>query len=286
MALGINTNLAGLGALGNMKKAGGVINSALAKLSSGLAVNTGADNPAALVISEMLRGQIGGLNAAVRNAQEAYNVAAVAEGGAGQVNDLLVRARGLAVDAAGATTDSQRGALQNELDNVLDSIDRIAGTTRFAGEELINGTTPTREFQLGPDADAAARATLDMPDVRTGQLGTAGGGDALETLRTGGANELAADPAGAIAVIDQAISEVSAGRGAIGAFQANTLQSTVNQMSVAIENVTATESGIRDLDFAQGVIEQMRGRNLLQASMTAFKNSTFQQQNLIKLLGA
>ena len=287
MALGINTNLGGLGSVHNAGKAQRMLNQALEKLSSGLAVNRAADNPAALVISEMLRSQVGGLSASMRNAQEAFNVAAIAEGGASEVSGLLTRARELAVRAAsGTASGEQRRAYQAELDNILDSVDRIAGTTRFAGEELINGTTPKREFQLAPEADAAARATLDMPDVRTSQLGTARGGAALDTLRSGGAADLLTDPGAAMGVIDQAIGEVAAQRGALGAFQQNTLQSAMNQMAVAMENVTAMESGIRDLDFAMGIIDQMRGRNLLQAGLFGVKNSNFQGQNVLRLLGA
>lgn len=287
MPLGINSNLGGLGSVHNAAKAGGMLGKALEKLSSGLAVNKGADNPAALVISEMLRSQIGGISAAMRNAQEAFNVAAIAEGGATAASDLLVRARELAVEAAGGTkSPAQVQALQAELDNILDSVDRIAGTTRFAGEELLDGSTPAREFQIGAGADAADRATLDFPDLRTSQLGTAEGGAALETLRTGGAADLAADPNAAMGIIDQAISEVASARGEIGAFQTNTLQSAMNQLAVALENVTAMESGIRDLDFAMGVIDRMRGQNLLQASLFALKNAGFQGQNVLKLLGS
>ncbi len=214
-------------------------------------------------------------------------MAAIAGGGAAEASALLVRARELAVRAAnGTTTDTQREAYQAELDNILDSIDRIAGTTRFAGEELLDGSTPAREFQLGTGADAADRATLDFPDLRTAQLGTAQGGAALETLRTGGAADLATDPNAAMGIIDQAISEVASARGEIGAFQTNTLQSTMNELAVALENVTAMESGIRDLDFAMGVIEQMRAQNLLQASLFGVKNAGFQQQNVLKLLGS
>lgn len=287
MPLGINNSFGGLGSVHNASTAQGMLNKALEKLSSGLAVNKGADNPAALVISEMLRSQIGGISAAMRNAQEAFNVAGIAEGGATETSDLLARAREIAVEAANGTkSPAQVNALQAELDNILDSVDRIAGTTRFAGEELLDGSTPTREFQLGPDGDAASRASLDFPDLRTSQLGTDQGGAALDTLRTGGAADLATDPGAAIAVIDQAISEVASARGEIGAFQSNTLQSAMNELSVALENVTAMESGIRDLDFAMGIIEQMRSQNLLQASLSALKNSNFQGQAVLKLLGS
>jgi len=285
MALGINTNVGGMGSVNNAAKAQNMLGKALEKLSSGLAVNRAADNPANLIISEMLRGQVSGISAAMRNSQEAFNVASIAEGAMTETSDLLVRARELAVRAAsGTATPEQRQAYQTEMDNILASVDRIADTTRFSGEKLIDGTTPTRTFQIAPEADASARATLDMPDVRTSQLATAAGGPALETLAAGGANDLLTNPTAAIGVLDQAISEVAGARGEIGAFQTNTLQSTMNEMAVALENVTATESDIRDLNFAQGIVEQMRGQNLLQASLYGLENSNFQQQNVLRLL--
>jgi flagellin len=171
------------------------------------------------------------------------------------------------------------------MDNILRSIDRVADTTRFAGERLLDGSAGARQFQLGPDGAAASQATLDLPDVRTSQLGTAGGGAALETLRSGGANDLTANPAAAIDVIDRAISETAAGRAGIGALQQNTLQSAMNEMAVALENVTAMESSIRDLDFAMGMVEQMRADTLLRASLGALGQSNLQGQSILKLLG-
>ncbi len=287
MALGINGNVGGLGSVHNAAKASGMLNKALEKLSSGLAINKAADNPANLIISEALRGQIGGISAAMRNSQEAFNVASIAEGAMAETSDLLVRARELAVRAASDTaTPEQRQAYQSELDNILASVDRIADTTRFSGEELLDGSTPTRTFQIGVEGDAAAQASLDFPDVRTSQIATAAGGDALDTLASGGANDLLTDPAAAIGVIDQAISEIAGARGNIGAFQSNTLESNMNSLSVAMENVSAMESGIRDLDFAMGVIEQMRSQNLLQAGLFGIQNSNFQQQSVLQLLGS
>jgi flagellin len=283
----LNTNLYGLGALRNVQGAARLMGSSLQKLSSGLAINTAADNPAGLVISEMLRGQIGGIASAMRNAQEALNVSTVAEGGAGQASDLLSRARELAVQAAntGANSPSQVAALQTELNSTLDAVNRLAGSTSFSGQALLNGSNPTLTFQLGPDAAASSQATLNMPDIRTSQLGTSGGGPALETVRSGGANDLATNPSGALKVIDQAISDLSAQRGTVGAFQQDTLQSAYNSMSVALENVTATESNVRDLNFAQGVADQLQGANLLQLGIFGVKNSNFIKQQTLKLLG-
>lgn len=269
------------------QRASKALGSALQKLSSGLAVNSAADGPAQLVISEMLRGQIGGIAETMRNAQEAYNVSAIAEGGASQVSDLLAQAQELAVRAAntGTNTPEQVAAYQKELDNILTTIDRTAETTRYGGEQLLNGSTPTRTFQLGPNGTAAEQATLQMPDVRTSQLGTAAGGPALSTLLSGGANDLATNPGGALKAIQQAAGEVASQRGAVGAFQNSTLETTSRQMSVALENVTATESAIRDLNFAEGVISQLNASNLLQSSIYGLRNANFTHAQMLRLLG-
>lgn len=283
----LNNTVHGLGALRNLYGADRLISGSLQKLSSGLAINTGADGPADLIISEMLRSQIGGVSAAMRNAQEAVNVVSIAEGGAGQANDMLSQAKALAVQAAntGVNSPAQVTALQTEMNGILDAVDRLAGATRYAGEPLLDGSIPTRTFQLGPGADATNQATMTFPDIRTSTLGTAGGGAALDTVRTGGANDLATNPSGAMGVIDQAIAELATARGDMGAFQDGTLQAAYNSLSVAFENYTAAESNIRDLNFAEGVAAQILGANLLQAGVFGIKNASFLKQQALQLLG-
>ncbi len=144
MSLGVNSTGSSLSSFGlfNLNKSSKATASSLAKLSSGRKINTGADNPAGLVISNYLRSQLGGLQQAQRNTQEANNVLATAEGGLSQMSDMLVKARELAVASlnTGVTGSSQTSANQSELNGLLNSITHAAQSTNFAGKSLLNGS--------------------------------------------------------------------------------------------------------------------------------------------------
>ena len=118
----------------------------------------------------------------------------------------------------------------------------------------------------------------------TANLGSTSG-DSLDTLRSGGANDLAANPTRAIEIIDAAIGEVTDTRGTIGAFQKNTLETNLNSMRVAFENVTATESSIRDLNFAEGASAFVNLQTLARAGLGALGASNVQSQSVLRLLG-
>jgi flagellin len=504
MALQINSNLPSLFAQNQLGKTNRLQQSALQKLSSGLKINQAQDNPAGLVISEYLRAQLGGLQQAVRNTQEAYNTLAIAEGGLHEVSSMLTRGRELAVHAlnSGVTSSEQVSADQAELNGLLNSIGRIADTTRYSDQQLLNGAQQisftaagdtqildpsqtridlvaddmapvemtfaggaanqaerayvesetyaggqltedvtftvrgsqgAREFSFaqgteisevaaaveeaagdtgvnaysvngdtqlrlvseaygaaasveveaapgaempfaaaagetvvrdtGQDAtlsvkgvetttqgleaevansaftgrfafeagdptettiaqtgydqdtltDADATRTVQLGDLRGGmqlQLGEGAAASNRETfglnsmrppslgrttvdgetlslsdLSSGGRASLARDPEAALAVIDQAIADVAAERGRIGAYQANTLQTNMNSLSVAVENVTATESGIRDTNMARQISEFIRTQILQRTGVMGVQSANANASNVLRLLG-
>lgn len=141
MALGINTDIAGIQSNRNLYQANLKTNKAMQKLSSGLRINKGSDDPSGLIISELLRAQISGYSRALRNTQETNNVMSIAEGGLGSVSSMLTKMRGLAIHAlnSGITSGSQINADQSELNSLLSSIDRVVNTTSYAGNQLLNG---------------------------------------------------------------------------------------------------------------------------------------------------
>jgi flagellin len=509
MALGLsglnpNTNLPGLMAQRSLTQANRSQQSALEKLSSGLRINQARDNPAGLVISEHLRAQLGGLQQAMRNSQEAYNTLSIAEGGLQEASSSLLQMRQLAVHAlnAGTTDSAQVSADQAELNGLVNTVANVAGTTRYAESDLLNGaqqidfrasgdtaildregtrinlvsgsadvvqmrfaggagnqaerayvesdavaggalaeettltvegTAGSREFTFragttveemvqtvnsaadqtgveafsfnsdtqlrlvsedygadafvqveqgeggrvftaadpnqttvrdqgqnatvqvkgieqqtdGLDLDVAnsafsgtfsfnagdpARTTVaqagygedtltdaaEARDVRLGelrggmqlQLGEGEGTQNRETvalndmspenlgrvtrdgetftladLRSGGAASLAEDPAAALAVIDQAITDVASERGRIGAYQSNTLQRNINSLGVAVENVTATESGIRDADMARQMTNFVRNQILQRSSIYSMQAANVNAHQVLGLLG-
>lgn len=506
----INSSLGAFNALNNLKKTGFGFQKSLNKLSSGIRINTAADGPADLIISEFLRAENGGIQRAIRNTQESFNVLGIAEGGLGQISGQLTQLRELAVQAlnSGVTSGQQTAALQAGLSGALSAIANIANTTGYAGQNLLDGsqaftygltdaegiidTGATRidsiadvqglevavEFS-GDAADQAERAVLetdfgggsttfasdqeftvtgsegsvqfnfaagssiadavdqinarsdstgvtayatdgdseirltsndygssqevrveqttgdafaaagstavdagqdltvtidgqqvtgdgltvavetpnvsgsftfeageavDPTDPTQGVTSVAQGGYDLDTLvdtttareaafgdleggmrfqlgggsgtqnrtifgigsadpsqlgrvtangenytlndlRGGGSAALARDPAVALQVIDQAIADVSAMRGRIGAFQANTLQTNANSLEVAMANIAATESDIRDTNMAAEVSELVKFRLLRQAGMFGVQSNNVSAENVLRLLG-
>lgn len=141
MSFRINTNVAAMGALRNLNSTSMDLNKSVQRLSTGLRINSGADDPAGLIASESFRAQLGGIDAAVRNNQDALNFAKTADGALDEVSRLLRDARALAVANGNGTFDAdQKQANQTQLNNILQSIDRIASTTSFGKKKLLDGS--------------------------------------------------------------------------------------------------------------------------------------------------
>lgn len=502
MTVNINANISALRSTNYLAKAGLKKNSALEKLSSGLRINRGSDDPSGLIISELLRSHITGYERALRNTQETNNVMAIAEGGLSSVSSMLTNMRGLALHAlnSGITTGAQTNADQMELNSLLSSINRVTSTTTYAGQNLLDGSRDftfatndpngiiasasianvsgtfsgqaniaysgdaanqaerayieadfgnaalgaAQEFTItgsagaktfsfaagtsiedmasqinassgstgvgahairdqgsgatsirlvsaeygadasvridqiagsgfasqggtaidygqnarvtingeavatngltanvgqgnfsgkivfaagGPGATGIAQTGYDqdnLVDAATGQtaalanitggmqlqLGEGSGGQNRETvslgnynpallgqvtyegqtyslndLYGGGAASLANNPELALKVIDQAIADVASGRANIGAYQANTLDTNANNLMVAIENVTATESNIRDADMAAAMTLFIKNKLLESAALKGVQSSNMTAQNVSRLLG-
>ena len=279
--LRINHNISALNTQRNLNVNSFNLGKSLQKLSSGFRINVAADGPADLVISEGLRAQIGGLKAAIRNSQEAANYVGIAEGALKEVSDLLVSMRALAVHAAndGVVTAEQIAADQAELDNALDSITRINGVTRFAGASVFKVTaSAARTFHIGEGGTADDAETITFSNISLGTLG-------LGTLYGGSTGALSDDANAAIGLISTAIGTIAGLRGELGAFQKNTLQTNINSLSVALENVTATESFIRDANMAEETSAFTKNQILVQAGVSVLAQANVVSQSVLQLLG-
>jgi flagellin len=282
--LRINNNISALNTQRNLNVNSFNLGKTLERLSSGFRINVAADGPADLIISEGLRSQIGGLKAAIRNSQEAANWVGIAEGALIEVSNLLTQMRALAVHAAntGVVSDTQVAADQAELDNILSTINRINDVTRFAGENVFKtGASAVHVFHIGEGGTAADEVSITVSLVTTSVLGNA----LLGSVALGGTFALSANPLSAIAVVDMAISEVAALRGILGAFQKNTLQTNINSLSVALENVTATESYIRDANMAEETSNFTKNQILVQAGVSVLAQANVISQSVLQLLG-
>ncbi|MCL6617674.1 MAG: flagellin [Anoxybacillus ayderensis] len=274
----INHNIQALNAYRNLAVNQSNTAKNLEKLSSGLRINRAADDAAGLAISEKMRSQIRGLEVAERNALDAISLIQTAEGALGSIHSILQRMRELAVQAAnGTNTSDDRGHIQNEVDQLLTEIDRIAKNTTFNGTVLLSGGFSGVQFQIG--ANGGESIQLSISGVGTNDLGINGlSGGASTSLKTlsGAAN--------AISTIDTAIEKISTIRGKLGAYQ-NRLEHTINNLSTASQNLTAAQSGITDTNMAQAMAEFTKDNVLQQAAISMLAQANQQPQLVLKLLG-
>ena len=170
MALGINTNVASLSAQNQLNKSQELSNQALERLSSGLRINSAKDDAAGLAISTRFQSQISGLNVAQRNANDGISLAQTAEGALEETTNILQRIRELSVQSANSTnSSSDRSALQGEVNQLKQELDRIAGTTQFNGLNLLDGSFTAQSFQVG--ANANQTISVSVTGARGADLG-------------------------------------------------------------------------------------------------------------------
>lgn len=247
----------------------------LEKLSSGLRINRAGDDAAGLAISEKMRGQIRGLDQASRNAQDGISMIQTAEGGLNETHSILQRMRELAVQSASDTnTTDDRAEIQLEVDDLIAEIDRIATTTQFNTQKLLDGTGGTAgAFTLQIGANASESITVTFADMQSTALGV----NAID-LGTDAATSTAA-----ITTIDSAIKLVSDERAQMGAKQ-NRLEHTINNLGTSSENLSAAESRVRDVDMAKEMMSFQKNSILQQAATAMLAQANQQPQGVLQLL--
>ena len=242
------------------------------KLSSGFRINRAGDDAAGLTISEKMRSQVKGLNQATRNAQDGISLIQTAEGALSETHNILQRMRVLADQSAnGTNTADDRAAIKQEVDQLVEEIDRIATTTQFNTQNLLDGTATGIELQIGANKDQKLSFAIANMD-KTG-LGV----DSVDVATASGSQD-------AIATLDTAIKTVSTQRSALGAVQ-NRLEHTISNLSTSAENLTAAESRIRDTDMAAEMLEYTKNNILAQASQSMLAQANQRPQSVLQLLG-
>jgi len=271
MGLRINQNIAAMNSYRNLSVTDGQMARSLEKLSSGFRINRAADDAAGLSISEGLRAQVSGLKVAQRNAQDGISVVQTAEGALTETHSILQRMRELAVQAAneGAADVNARDAAELEVTQLATELTRISDTTRYGSSKLLNGSF-SGTFQIGANAGEVLGVTVGDFDS------TALGVNALDFTAAGGASA-------ALASIDAAISTVSSARGNLGAVQ-NRFEHTIANLAVAAENLSASESRIRDTDMAQEMVSFTRAQILSQAGTSMLAQANSAPQSVLSLL--
>jgi flagellin len=243
-------------------------------LSTGMQISSAADDAAGLAISERLRSQVRSLSQASRNANDGISLVQVGEGALNEVSNILVRLRELAIQSAnGSSSTADKQTIKEEFDSLVSEINRIAQSTEFNGIKLLDGSSSTVAFQVGINTIAG----IDQLNVSlTPALSTTLG---LSTLDVGSGGNTSF----AIAQIDSAVNAVSQLRGRFGSLQ-NRLQSTIANLGVALESLSAAESRIRDVDVAFETAELTRNSILQQASISILAQANQQPQTALTLL--
>ena len=241
MAQTINTNVASLNAQRNLSRSQGLLNQSLQRLSTGLRVNSAKDDAAGLAIAERFTTQIRGLNQAARNANDGISLAQTTESVLGELSNNLQRIRELAIQSANATNSaSDRAALDNEVQQRLDEIDRIASQTSFNGLKVLDGTFGTATFQVGANVGETISINLST-GVRTNQIGqvaTATSGTEVTTTALSGAGTI---QVGASAAVTVAASVAGSGAGQ-NSYSAFAKAEAINNSGVPGLTVTATNN--------------------------------------------
>ncbi|MBL8840721.1 MAG: flagellin FliC [Planctomycetes bacterium] len=274
MGLFINTNVASINARGNLDVITNRLQSNYSRLSTGLRIVSASDDAAGLAISERMRAQIRSLSQAQRNANDGISLVQVGEGAMNELSNILIRMRELAIQASNGTNSAaDKDTLDQEFDNLIEEVDRISRSTEFNGVNLLDGSTSSIEFQVGSDVVSGVDTiAVALQSVLASDLGI----DTLDISSVGA-------PTTAIINIDVAIDQVAAARGDLGALQ-NRLQSTITNIGVSVENLSAAESRIRDVDVAAETAELTRNSILQQAAISILSQANVQPQVALSLL--
>jgi flagellin len=276
MGLRIATNVPALSAQRNLYSVGNAQQTSMARLASGYRINKASDDAAGLAISETLKAQIRGLKQANRNANDGMSLAQVAEGGMGEVSNMLVRMRELAIQAASDTIgDKERAYVDIEYQQLKSEIDRTANSTKFNGVALLTGQGGIYDFQVGSqNNEFEDRISFDTAVGDSTAVG-------LGISEISVADKLSSQDS--LGFIDEAINKINGARANYGALQSR-LQSTAEYLMVAEENYSAANSRIRDTDVAAESTALAKSNILQQAATSILSQANTSQQLALKLL--
>jgi flagellin len=279
MALSILTNVASLNAQRNLATTQSSLASSIGRLSSGMRINTAADDAAGLGISENLKADLRSMAQAQRNANDGVSMSQVAEGSMNEMAGIVTRMRELGVQSANQTLGAtERGYIQTEFGQLRNEINRISAVTEFNGQKLIDGSASAGlSFQVGIENSSNDRISMSITKLTTSTLGSTSLHLASATLSTvtGARNALAA--------FDKAITQLSSARSKVGAVQ-NRMVVTISNLGVAQENLAAANSRIRDVDVASESSALTKAQILSQAGMAVLSQANQIPQAALSLL--
>ncbi len=277
MGMRVTTNIAAINAQRNLVGSQRVVNKSMAQLASGSRINIAADDAAGLAISEKLKAGIRSARQANRNANDGISMVQTAEGGLNEIGNIVTRLRELGIQAASDTVGSvERGFMDKEVQQLKSEVQRISLSTKWGSTNLLDGSTPAFDFQVGIFNNGEEdRIQFDSAqnNAQLDSLGLSG----LDYTSKEGAQE-------ALTLLDDAQNNVNGMRANLGALQ-NRLTSTTDNLGVMEENMSASNSRVRDTDVALASSEMTRNNILLQAGTSTLAQANATNQLALKLIG-
>ena len=281
MALTVNTNTTSLGVQKNLNRASDALSTSMARLSSGLKINSAKDDAAGLQIATRMTSQIRGQTMAIKNANDGISIAQTAEGAMQEQTNILQRMRELAVQARNdSNSDDDRVALNKEFAQMSDELTRIAESTQLNGKNLLDGTAGVMTCQVGSNTGTSNQITITLDSgfdaatlsVDSGTIAISGDSAAIEAAFSA-----------AVTAIDAALQTINSSRADLGASQ-NRLTSTINNLQNINENAGAALGRVQDTDFAAETAQLTKQQTLQQASTSVLAQANQLPSAVLKLL--
>jgi flagellin len=284
MASTINTNIPSMSAQRSLSNTQNSLSVSMARLSSGLRVNSAKDDAAGLAIAERMTSQVRGMNVAMRNANDGISMAQTAEGALGKTGEILQRMRELAVQSSNATNStSDKASLDSEFGELAKEVQRVFASTTFNGRKIIGDDAGPQIFQVGANTSAENQITVTTTDMTAEGDITDVAGTNTEGL---GRAVITGDSAAVLDVIDLidvAIDKVSSERSVLGASQSR-FESAISYLQISTENQSAARSRIMDADFAIETSNLSRSQILSQAGSAMLAQANQLPQSVLSLL--
>jgi len=277
MGLRINTNIQALAAQRHLAINGDMQKASLEKMASGSRINKAGDDAAGLAISEKMKADIRSLRQATRNTNDGVSLIQTAEGAMNEIGNVVTRMRELSIQAASDTIgDTERGFVNKEIQQLKAEINRISSVTEYNGTKLLDGSSPTLEFQVGiKNNPVLDRFSYDSAGLASSLSALGLEGISTETKQAAQEN---------LAALDRALEHLSGNRATLGALQ-NRMQSTISNLSTYRENLEAANSRIRDTDVAEESAQMAKAGILTQATVSVLGQANQSSQAALKLLG-
>lgn len=275
MALSVQTNIAALTAQRSLASTDSLLSTSMARLSSGLRVNSAKDDAAGLAIAERMNAQVKGMNVGIRNASDGISMAQTAEGALGSIGDLMQRMRELSVQSAnGTNTVSDRANLDAEFQQLGEEVTRVITSTEFNGLAVLGDDAGQFNFQVGANNQADNQISVTTSNYTSA---------ATITAVTGGDITTSANAATAMTNLDAAIDTVTSTRADLGAAQSR-MESAINGLRINAENQAAARGRIMDADFATETANLTKGQVLQQAGTAMLAQANQASQSVLSLL--